>query len=96
MLTHSAPHIRVHTHHTHTHTHTHTSLLSDLVIMGVNDGVPASERTHRYTLERDVQTDTYCTHTNTGRPIDLLSSPPVVCSGFWLSPGSPFKGSAVV
>lgn len=45
--------------------------------------------------ERHIQTDPH-THTNTGRPIDLLSSPPVVRSGFWLSPGPPFKGSAVV
>lgn len=45
--------------------------------------------------ERHIQTDPH-THTNTGRPIDLLSSPPVVCSGFWLSTGPPFKGSAVV
>uniref|UniRef100_A0A669EJM2 Patched 1 n=1 Tax=Oreochromis niloticus TaxID=8128 RepID=A0A669EJM2_ORENI len=34
----------------------HTNLLPDPVIMGVNDGVPASESTHRYTLRE--------THTN--------------------------------
>lgn len=51
------------------------------------------ENTHVHTQERHIQTDTH-THTNTGRPIGLLSSPPVVCSGFWLGP--PFKGSAVV
>lgn len=34
----------------------HTNLLPDPLIMGVNDGAPASERTHRYTLRE--------THTN--------------------------------
>lgn len=67
----------------HTHTIAHTNPLPDLVIMGVNDGVPASESTHRYTL-RETHTNrrTYThKHREAYRPSLFTSSGVALVSG---------------
>lgn len=76
-------------------TQANTELLHDPAIKRVNNRAPASEGSRRTTL-REISKQTQI-HTRTrGGLTDLLSSPPVVCSGVWLSPRLPFKGSAVV
>lgn len=81
--------------HSSLRTQANTELLHDPAIKRVNNGVPASESSRRTTLRMTSKQSQIHTRTQGGLT-DLLSSPPVVCSGVWLSPRPPFKGSAVV
>lgn len=76
-------------------TQANTELLHDLAIKRVNNGAPATESSRGTTLRKTSKQTQIHTRTQGGLK-DLLSSPPVVCSGVWLSPRPPFKGSAVV